>query len=225
MSESAADECLICKRVLHTEDDCALLARDLASIYRASMRHKPSSWRVYLQGDLGLGKTSFVRHLLRALGVDERIKSPSFALMYSYPLGFDLNEPFDSAISLERPEECAAQKPGAPGIEAYHFDFYRLNSPDDWLGVGLEACFDDPTALLLVEWPEKASLPAWDLQLRWTWAAQEDPNAAGAKPDPEATPAQGPRVLSLRVRHDFSARAALTQGLHAEAQNFSAPAG
>ncbi|NCZ60617.1 MAG: bifunctional alanine racemase/tRNA (adenosine(37)-N6)-threonylcarbamoyltransferase complex ATPase subunit type 1 TsaE, partial [Betaproteobacteria bacterium] len=49
------------------------------------MASQASSWKLYLQGDLGVGKTSFVRSLLRALGVAERIKSPSFALMHSYP--------------------------------------------------------------------------------------------------------------------------------------------
>jgi tRNA threonylcarbamoyladenosine biosynthesis protein TsaE len=203
------------------------------------MQVKPVSWRIFLQGDLGLGKTSFVRHLLRALGVDERIKSPSFALMHSYPLGLDLNEPPDSKAPADHPEQSVTEKHGRGPIEACHFDFYRLNRPEDWMGVGLEAYFDDPIALLLVEWPEKARLPAWDLQLQWTWAAQEGPKATGEDLDAAcnlsdepskleispSNPLDEPRLLSLRVRHDFYARAALKQGLEPEVRDFGAPAG
>ncbi|MBU6382178.1 MAG: tRNA (adenosine(37)-N6)-threonylcarbamoyltransferase complex ATPase subunit type 1 TsaE [Proteobacteria bacterium] len=163
---SDVDDFIVCKRLLHSEADCALLAQSLASVYRQVMASQASSWKLYLQGDLGVGKTSFVRSLLRALGVAERIKSPSFALMHSYPL--------------------------STGNDAHHFDFYRLERPGDWLGVGLEASFDHPLDLVLVEWPEKALLPAWDLLLQWHW------------PEPSQA-----RQLCLRARSDFDGQAAL----------------
>jgi tRNA threonylcarbamoyladenosine biosynthesis protein TsaE len=96
---------------------------------------------IELHGPLGAGKTTFVRLLLRALGVQGRIKSPSYAVMESYEL------------------------PGAAGT-ASHFDFYRFGDPREWEDAGFRDVFAAP-GLKLCEWPEKAAgqLPAADLQL------------------------------------------------------------
>jgi tRNA threonylcarbamoyladenosine biosynthesis protein TsaE len=90
-----------------------------------------------LRGDLGAGKTTFVRHLLKALGVTGRIKSPTYAVVEPYTLD-DLN--------------------------IWHFDFYRFNDPDEWEEAGFRDIFASP-GLKLVEWPEKAGphLPQADL--------------------------------------------------------------
>ena len=204
---------MVCKRVLHKEDDCALLAQDLAKIYKASMLEKPSSWKVYLHGDLGVGKTSFVRYLLRALGLNERVKSPSFAIMHSYSLVMDDQHP-DLLGSAYR------KKGNEPSLsfDAYHFDFYRLNTPGDWLGAGLEDHFDEPCALLLVEWPEKASLPAADIRIHWSWGDQIGHDAAEINLDPQTQTEQLPRYVSLTVRHDFIGMAALRKGFNADAK-------
>ncbi|HEV6963942.1 tRNA (adenosine(37)-N6)-threonylcarbamoyltransferase complex ATPase subunit type 1 TsaE [Roseateles sp.] len=95
---------------------------------------------IELHGPLGAGKTTFVRLLLRALGVQGRIKSPSYAVMESYAL------------------PC--------GATASHFDFYRFGDPREWEDAGLRDVFAAP-GLKLCEWPEKAAgqLPAPDLQL------------------------------------------------------------
>ena len=100
---------------------------------------------VELRGDLGAGKTSFVRHLLLALGVTGRIKSPTYAVMESYVL---------------------ADLPGREGTNIWHFDFYRFNDPDEWEEAGFRDIFASP-GLKLVEWPEKAGehLPRPDLQV------------------------------------------------------------
>jgi tRNA threonylcarbamoyladenosine biosynthesis protein TsaE len=92
-----------------------------------------------LHGDLGAGKTTFVRHLLRALGVAGRIKSPTYAVV----------EPHDTAT-----------------YPAWHFDFYRFSDPREWEDAGLRDIFDGP-GLKLAEWPEKAAglLPPADLDL------------------------------------------------------------
>lgn len=94
---------------------------------------------LYLSGDLGAGKTSFVRALLRALGFAGRVKSPSFSLVESY----DLSK-----------------------FRLYHFDFYRFDSGQDWLDAGFEEFIGAPN-VAIVEWPERAAgtLPTPDLHL------------------------------------------------------------
>lgn len=93
-----------------------------------------------LHGDLGAGKTTFVRHLLRALGVSGRIKSPTYAIV--------------------EPHQTPA------GLAISHFDFYRFNDPREWEDAGFREVFAAP-GLKLVEWPEKAQdlLPSTDLAL------------------------------------------------------------
>jgi len=95
---------------------------------------------VALQGDLGAGKTSFVRHLLRALGVTGRIRSPSYAIVETYD---------------------------AHGLSIRHFDFYRFDDPREWEDAGLRDLYA-AAGLNLVEWPERAAgvLPPPDLWLR-----------------------------------------------------------
>jgi tRNA threonylcarbamoyladenosine biosynthesis protein TsaE len=95
---------------------------------------------IELAGPLGAGKTTFVRHLLRALGVQGRIKSPSYAVVEPYEL---------------------------PGTQtpAWHFDFYRFADGREWQDAGLREVFAGP-GLKLVEWAEHANdLPACDLRL------------------------------------------------------------
>ena len=99
---------------------------------------------VYLHGDLGAGKTSFARALLGALGVGERIKSPTYSLVESYR---------------------------ANGRPAWHLDLYRIADPGELEWLGLDA-LSDPSALVLVEWPERGAgaLPAPDLVVHLSYA-------------------------------------------------------
>ena len=94
---------------------------------------------IHLRGDLGAGKTTLVRGLLRGLGFGGRVKSPTFSLVELYEL---------SKLSL------------------YHFDFYRFDDPRDWQDAGLADCFDG-IHVCCVEWPEKAGadLPAADVRV------------------------------------------------------------
>lgn len=94
---------------------------------------------IELHGPLGAGKTTFVRHLLRALGVTGRIKSPTYAVLEPYSL---------------------------PGLEVSHFDFYRFEDPREWADAGFRDLFAAP-GLKLAEWPERAAgvLPRADLRL------------------------------------------------------------
>ena len=95
---------------------------------------------IELNGDLGAGKTTFVRHLLAALGVQGRIKSPTYAVVEPYTL--------------------------ETGLSIWHFDFYRFNDPREWEEAGFRDIFASP-GLKLVEWPDKAGeyLPQADLVL------------------------------------------------------------
>lgn len=115
------------------ESDCAAFAESLAQ--KSAVRDA----FIALEGPLGAGKTTFARHLLRALGVTGRIKSPTYALL----------EPYD-----------------LPGLHASHLDFYRLDHPREWVDAGLREVFEQP-GLKVVEWPDKAAglLPAADLRL------------------------------------------------------------
>ena len=95
---------------------------------------------VELHGDLGAGKTTLVRHLLRALGVPGRVKSPTYAVVEPYEL---------------------------PDLHVWHFDFYRFSDPREWEDAGFRDIFASP-GLKLAEWPEKAAgfLPRADLLIQ-----------------------------------------------------------
>ncbi len=101
-----------------------------------------------LHGDLGAGKTTFVRHLLRALGVEGRIKSPTYAVYEQYSI-----EAVDSKVSTV--SKGSVDSFVAGGFDAIHFDFYRFKSPAEFSEAGLRDLFAAP-GLKLVEWPEKA---------------------------------------------------------------------
>ena len=119
------------------EAACAATAATLAA--RAAL----GDAFVELHGPLGAGKTTFVRHLLQALGVEGRVKSPTYSLMEPYTA--------DTAHG---------------GFAIAHFDFYRFDDAQEWEDAGFREVFANP-GLKLVEWPEKAAelLPRCDLRL------------------------------------------------------------
>jgi tRNA threonylcarbamoyladenosine biosynthesis protein TsaE len=91
-----------------------------------------------LSGDLGAGKTSLVRAILRTLGVTGPVKSPTFALLEPYVVS---------------------------SLDFYHFDFYRFKDPREFEAAGFRELFG-PGAVCAIEWPERAGgLPAPDLAL------------------------------------------------------------
>lgn len=100
-------------------------------------RHLPAQVVVYLHGDLGAGKSTLARALLRGLGVTGTIRSPTYTLVEQYPL--------------------------QDGGTALHLDLYRIGAPGELEFLGL----DGEIRLWLVEWPERGqgALPPADLEI------------------------------------------------------------
>jgi tRNA threonylcarbamoyladenosine biosynthesis protein TsaE len=98
---------------------------------------------IYLQGDLGAGKTALTRALLRACGYQGTVKSPTYTLAEPY------------RITL-----------GAEPVEVIHYDLYRMASPEEFLDAGFREDFDGHN-ICIVEWPEKGErvLPPPDVQV------------------------------------------------------------
>jgi tRNA threonylcarbamoyladenosine biosynthesis protein TsaE len=93
---------------------------------------------IFLSGNLGAGKTTLARGILRGLGFKEKVKSPTYNLIEVYKI---------SRLYL------------------YHFDFYRFNNPHEWEEAGFRDYFN-ADSICFVEWPEKADglLPQADLK-------------------------------------------------------------
>lgn len=113
------------------EAACAARAHALAHAQQREVLLRDAC--IELDGPLGAGKTTFVRHLLRGLGIEGRIKSPSYAVL----------EPHEwrDAHGLSQP--------------VWHFDFYRFGDPREWLDAGFRDIFAGP-GLKLIEWARNA---------------------------------------------------------------------
>jgi len=101
---------------------------------------------MHLSGELGTGKTTLVRGLLRALGVTGAVKSPTYTWV----------EPYSTS-----------------SLDLYHFDFYRFDNRSAWLSSGLREYFR-PDAACIVEWPERAAnaLPTPDVAVTLSYAGE-----------------------------------------------------
>lgn len=105
---------------------------------------------VALEGDLGAGKTEFVRGVCRHFNVEDIITSPTFAIINQY----------DGTTSG-----------GAP-VKIYHVDLYRIDTPDELRSVGFDEMVNSPDAIKFIEWPEKAGVGM--PERRWTVTIETD---------------------------------------------------
>lgn len=118
----------------HLPDEAATLA--LGAALAASLE---PGLAIHLSGELGAGKTTLVRGVLRALGHAGPVKSPTYTLVEVYEV---------SRLNL------------------HHFDFYRFRDPTEWIDAGFRESFNGLN-VSLIEWPEKAGglLPPGDMQI------------------------------------------------------------
>jgi tRNA threonylcarbamoyladenosine biosynthesis protein TsaE len=118
----------------HLADEAATLAlgAEIAAVLHPGLV-------IFLRGNLGAGKTTLARGILRGLGYQGKVKSPTYNLVELYKIS---------------------------RLYFYHFDFYRFNDPIEWEDAGFREYFN-AESICLVEWPEKARglLPTADLEV------------------------------------------------------------
>ena len=119
---------------------------DLENFANKFSCHIPMPLVIWLEGDLGAGKTTFARGLIHALGYKGRVKSPTYGLLEHYQL---------------------------ESLQVLHMDLYRISDPGELEFLGVEDLLDDRT-ILLIEWPDKGGqwLPEPDFIFRFAYAGE-----------------------------------------------------
>ena len=140
MHERDDKRCVVSQNLPDEAATCALGAKLAKTLETLAFRNGGNGGLlIFLEGDLGAGKTTLVRGLLRALGTEGKVKSPTYTFVEPY------------AIS---------------SLHLYHFDFYRFESAEEYLDGGFDEYFGKG-AICLVEWPDKAApyLPLPDVRI------------------------------------------------------------
>ena len=102
---------------------------DKAKNFASLIKGFENSLLINLIGNLGAGKTTFVRGLIQELGFDESVKSPTFTIVESYE---------------------------SDNLKVFHFDLYRIEDDKELQAIGVEDYLTEENAITLVEWPEKS---------------------------------------------------------------------
>ena len=126
------------KLTLSSLEDTKKLGQELA--IEILKRKGEAAFVVFLDGDLGTGKTTLVKEIIFALGVKEKVKSPTFTIIEPYELN---NE------------------------NIYHVDLYRIIDPTELEIIGLREYLNESNAIIFIEWPEKSYgyLKKFDLKI------------------------------------------------------------
>ena len=126
------------KLTLSSLEDTKKLGQELAK--EILKRKGEAAFVVFLDGDLGTGKTTLVKEVIFALGVKEKVKSPTFTIIEPYELN---NE------------------------NIYHVDLYRIIDPSELEIIGLREYLNESNAIIFIEWPEKSYgyLKKFDLKI------------------------------------------------------------
>ena len=109
------------KRFIYTEKDLPLIISEILALMKGISV-------ITLEGSLGAGKTTFAKALLKKLGVQDGVLSPTFTYVNPYQ--------------------------GDNGLKVYHFDLYRLDSEEDFVDFGFGEYLYQDNSLALIEWPE-----------------------------------------------------------------------
>lgn len=109
----------VCEIFLADENDTLKLGERFAQLISPPLI-------IWLEGDLGAGKTTFTRGLLNALGYNGAVKSPTYNIVETYPF---------------------------KGFNLHHFDLYRFQNPEEWLDAGLDELIT-ADSIILIEWPQ-----------------------------------------------------------------------
>ncbi len=168
-----------CKDETSTAVAVKVLSQAILKFY-ADQPKNAASLFVSLDGDLGAGKTTATRYLLKAMGYGGKVKSPTYSLC----------------------EEHTFQLPNHRELHVFHFDLYRMQSPSEWQEAGLLEHFDhqdgqDRLTLCIIEWPQKAehTLPVMDLAI--TLAHPSEPTSELARAiEIAAMTAKGEAILN-----------------------------
>ncbi len=134
---------------------------DLENFANKFSCHIPLPLVIWLEGDLGAGKTTFARGLIHALGYKGRVKSPTYGLLEHYQL---------------------------ESLQVLHMDLYRISNPGELEFLGVEDLLDDRT-ILLIEWPDKGGLwlPEPDFIFSFAYAGEgRDLNWKACTPQAQA---------------------------------------
>lgn len=135
-------------RHLPDEAGTAALGADLARAIALLAQDGQGGLILHFSGDLGAGKTTLIRALLRALGVTGRIKSPTYTLVEPYEIVLPCDQPGPDA------PEARLESRRNISLYCYHFDFYRFADPREFLEAGFREYFNEHS-LCFVEWPER----------------------------------------------------------------------
>lgn len=135
------------KLTLSSLEDTKNLGQEMAK--EILKRKDKSAFIVFLDGDLGTGKTTLVKEIIFALGIKEKVKSPTFTIIEPYELN-------DKNI--------------------YHIDLYRINDPSELEIIGLREYLNESEAIIFIEWPEKSFgfLKKFDLKISLKHSSEKE---------------------------------------------------